>query len=159
MSRWQECCGGCECGSSPCGAAGLVKCGFCGEVKRRTCGKKACKEERSLGGAALDTRVPKKRKAVTPVAPTTDKGNDSSESDDSGSGDNVCDESDSDEYEQPQFSVGDAVNVYWSMEKPPNWFSGEVVKRGSGGIKVFYPEERRWQWHDPRKWSVEHIQS
>ena len=160
LQAFDKCCGGCECGSSPCGAAGLVKCSFCGEVKKSTCMKKACKEERSLGGAVLDTRVPKKRKAATPMAPTTDKGNDSSESgssDDSGSGDNLCDDSDSDEYAQPQFRVGDAVSVYWSMESPPDWFYGEVVQRGSREIKVFYPEESRWQWHDPRKWDVEHI--
>ena len=55
------------------------------------------------------------------------------------------------------FNVGDTVKVYWSMKDPAEWFPGEVVKCGSRGIKVFYPGESEWQWHDPQKWGVEYM--
>ena len=80
------------------------------------------------------------------------KSNDSDGANDSSSS---SDESDCDEH--PQFKVGDAVNIYWSMLEPADWFTGEVVKCSSRGIKVFYPESDDWQWHDPAKWDVEHV--
>ena len=153
---FDKCCEGCQCGNNPCDGAGLVRCGLCDQIQKSTCMKKACKEKRALDGATLEVRIPAKKKVATTVARAAKKCTHDDSSEDS---DNSGSESDGmfDCESYHGFNVGDTVKVYWSMHEPPEWFPGEVVKCGSRGIKVFYPGESEWQWHDPKKWDVEYM--
>ena len=161
---FEKCCKGCECGNNPCDGAGLVRCGQCDEIKKRTCMKKVCKQERAMDGATLDVRLPAKKQVATTVPSAAKKG--SAVPSAANNHDSSSDESDSSGSESDGmfdceschgFNVGDTVKVYWSMKDPAEWFPGEVVKCGSRGIKVFYPGESEWQWHDPHKWGVEYM--
>jgi hypothetical protein len=40
---FERCAGGCVCGQQPCKMQGYKKCGVCGDIKKRKCGKRECK--------------------------------------------------------------------------------------------------------------------
>ena len=49
-----------------------------------------------------------------------------------------------------RFTIGDLVQVWWSMENPPAYFAGKVTDIGSRGLRV-----GKDQWHGPTKWDIE----
>ena len=53
-----------------------------------------------------------------------------------------------------RFTIGDLVQVWWSMENPPAYFAGKVTDIGSRGLRVLYPDEGKDQWHDPTEWDI-----
>ena len=49
--------------------------------------------------------------------------------------------------------------VYWSMLDPPAWYNGTVAKIGKARLKIDYPIEDEYQWHDPNTWDIQKVSS
>ena len=127
-----------------------MKCAACNQVKKSLCMKKDCKQARIDKPELLEVQATlriagKKAASVQLPAPESETDSDSFEDSDVEDNPLAC------------FKVGDHVKVYWSMLDPPAWYNGTVAKIGKARLKIDYPIEDEYQWHDPNKWDIQKV--